>query len=517
VLAPIWPGGPNHVGNQVDAPVLVYNEDTVYHNPVFYHLSHWAKVIPRGSRQVKLTELRCTLSQSVYCENAVAFVTPKTAPAGATWTPNSLVVVLTNDEITAVPQHFGGIGEVSFPARALGQGSLTVSTKDVTYSVGCGDNFVSGTLPWNSIATVVMPCPNGECDCKPAEEVLWCNEPSSVLTLEDFCNGAPCLLDSNCASGQCTNLKCTGTGSCNKGHGANLCDGEQCALDSSCQSGRCWNYQCASLDEKCNGGHGNDLCDGMQCALDNTCQSGKCYDYKCAAKDACNPNPTSLSEVTQIATGSLNYCNGMACTGNLDCQSGQCFDYKCSDATCNPGKTLGGTDMCEGAYCTTSASCQSKSCVGNKCSAPDTCNQSPASDDLCVGQSCALDSSCKSGKCYGWKCASPNACNPDAGVGATNLCDGQTCSADSACQSGKCYGWKCSSASCNSYGPGGTNLCEGTKCTGNSQCGSNKCYNWKCAAPDACNPGPGSDLCSGATCALGSSCRSGTCSWFRCT
>ena len=73
--------------------------------------------------------------------------------------------MLTNDEITAVPNYADGVGGVLYPSLALGEGSLTLGDKSVRYSIGCAGRFVNGTLPWKAIHTVVLPCADTPCKC----------------------------------------------------------------------------------------------------------------------------------------------------------------------------------------------------------------------------------------------------------------------------------------------------------------------------------------------------------------
>ncbi|XP_030147447.4 lysosomal acid glucosylceramidase-like [Taeniopygia guttata] len=58
-------GGPNWVKNFVDSPVIVDGDkDVFYKQPMFYHLGHFSKFIPEGSRRVGLrSSRRCLLCQ----------------------------------------------------------------------------------------------------------------------------------------------------------------------------------------------------------------------------------------------------------------------------------------------------------------------------------------------------------------------------------------------------------------------------------------------------------------------
>ncbi|NXN25472.1 GLCM Glucosylceramidase, partial [Nycticryphes semicollaris] len=58
-------GGPNWVKNFVDSPIIVdSSKDVFYKQPMFYHLGHFSKFIPEGSRRVGLhSSRRCFICQ----------------------------------------------------------------------------------------------------------------------------------------------------------------------------------------------------------------------------------------------------------------------------------------------------------------------------------------------------------------------------------------------------------------------------------------------------------------------
>uniref|UniRef100_A0A8B9DLY7 Glucosylceramidase n=1 Tax=Anser cygnoides TaxID=8845 RepID=A0A8B9DLY7_ANSCY len=58
-------GGPNWVENYVDSPVIVdSSKDVFYKQPMFYHMGHFSKFIPEGSRRVGLhSSRRCLFCQ----------------------------------------------------------------------------------------------------------------------------------------------------------------------------------------------------------------------------------------------------------------------------------------------------------------------------------------------------------------------------------------------------------------------------------------------------------------------
>ncbi|XP_043539990.1 lysosomal acid glucosylceramidase isoform X4 [Chiloscyllium plagiosum] len=59
-------GGPNWVKNFADSPVIVNShQDTFYKQPMFYHMAHFSKFVPEGSRRVGLDPNAVTELESV--------------------------------------------------------------------------------------------------------------------------------------------------------------------------------------------------------------------------------------------------------------------------------------------------------------------------------------------------------------------------------------------------------------------------------------------------------------------
>lgn len=51
-------GGPNHLGNMCDAPLIADADlGVVYRHPQYFYLGHFSKFIPRGSRRIGLARL----------------------------------------------------------------------------------------------------------------------------------------------------------------------------------------------------------------------------------------------------------------------------------------------------------------------------------------------------------------------------------------------------------------------------------------------------------------------------
>jgi hypothetical protein len=63
----------------VDAPILVKDASTLLQNPSYFHMAHFSRFLPRGSRLLEQSVVSCTLSSSKYCEIVAEFVTPVNA------------------------------------------------------------------------------------------------------------------------------------------------------------------------------------------------------------------------------------------------------------------------------------------------------------------------------------------------------------------------------------------------------------------------------------------------------
>lgn len=60
-------GGPNHVGNLCDAPIIIENNENVIYNSSFYYIGHFSKFIKNGSIRVLS---KCDI-EKVYCLSCV--------------------------------------------------------------------------------------------------------------------------------------------------------------------------------------------------------------------------------------------------------------------------------------------------------------------------------------------------------------------------------------------------------------------------------------------------------------
>lgn len=64
-------GGPNWANNFVDSPILVYEDDTFFKQPMFYAMGHFSKFIPRGSQRIHV------LRRSIPTIDQLAVITPE--------------------------------------------------------------------------------------------------------------------------------------------------------------------------------------------------------------------------------------------------------------------------------------------------------------------------------------------------------------------------------------------------------------------------------------------------------
>lgn len=60
-------GGPNHVGNLCDAPIIIENNENIIYNSSFYYIAHFSKFIKRNYRRVLS---KCDI-EKVYCLTCV--------------------------------------------------------------------------------------------------------------------------------------------------------------------------------------------------------------------------------------------------------------------------------------------------------------------------------------------------------------------------------------------------------------------------------------------------------------
>ncbi len=99
-------GGPNHVGNFVDAPVIVDpNTRESRYDPSFYYIAHFSKYVPPGAHRVAASGGPAGLE-------SIAFANPD----------GSLVVVVLNTGASVANFTLQAGGEplaCSIPARAI--------------------------------------------------------------------------------------------------------------------------------------------------------------------------------------------------------------------------------------------------------------------------------------------------------------------------------------------------------------------------------------------------------------
>ena len=158
-------GGPNLAGNYVDSPSYQFNETHVAFNPSFFHMMHFSRFIPPGSKVIDMN-VKCEAKYQEYCQ-WVAVRTPD----------NQIVVVITNDEIVVGPLYGTQLGaaegneiaKLPQPRRSKGQ------NEPMKWSIECSKGkWVKGTIPWHAIQTIVCPSNKEEKDlAKEAEETIF--------------------------------------------------------------------------------------------------------------------------------------------------------------------------------------------------------------------------------------------------------------------------------------------------------------------------------------------------------
>ena len=117
-------GGPNHVGNFVDAPIIVDTDlgTRFYKQPMFYHLAHFSMFVPRGSVRVSADTKSHTWNEWL---SQIAFRTPD----------NRYVVVILNRSThfsTKVQISYSGKNaEVEVPTSSIVTVNLAACRKHV--------------------------------------------------------------------------------------------------------------------------------------------------------------------------------------------------------------------------------------------------------------------------------------------------------------------------------------------------------------------------------------------------
>jgi hypothetical protein len=184
--------------------------------------------------------------------------------------------------------------------------------------------------------------------------------------------GGSCLLDSDCASGECENGECVA------------------GLGPSCDDGLQNGYE---TDVDCGGPDCDPCADGAGCTANSDCASGDCDAGSCrpAGGPACDDGEQNGDE-TDVDCGGPDCdpcADGAGCNVNADCQSGDCDAGSCrpeGGPTCADGEQngdesdvdCGGPDCdpcADGAGCNVNADCQSGDCRAGTCA--------PADQDLC--------------------------------------------------------------------------------------------------------------------------------------
>ena len=301
-----------------------------------------------------------------------------------------------------------------------------------------------------------------------------------------FCTrpGQSCNIDSDCGSGDCSNLRSVSQGQCvscsdNARNGLETdvdCGGQcaakcaesgSCSIDGDCASGYCRRQSradrggvCAALDQNvldlCANGASDPFEPGVDCGGDCVL-SGRV----CELGDSCWYDGDCRS-------GTCDVLGSGACAVNGDCQTGSCVNLVCVPPVGTLGTCVSCTDNikngdetgtdCGGfvcgacsdySVCLTGADCVSGQCTASATGGSSTCTS--CSNTILDGTETGID--CGGGECTR-RC-------PTAGA----------CAADSDCQTGSCVSSVCAitdpAATCIDTVPSGTETatdCGGAEC-----------------------------------------------------
>lgn len=386
---------------------------------------------------------------------------------------------------SSAPWDFADLSPVPYENRCIR--SLTGCLTDADCDVGsCGGFYIC------------VNCVN-DSDC-------LANQHCDTLfgaCMSDLPDGAVCVSDAACQSGNCDTLchSCTSDRDCDATQWCDVYGGCQdkkangygCITGTECLSDACHMLFCADCDDQADCGAGQ-YCDlnplpgesacvdekpnGGSCAQPLECSSGDCYAFLCSECDA----QEDCTGDTYCTLDSLNYSTceakketGGACLSGVECLSGGCDliagCLQCTnDSHCGSGEfcDLGGacqTELANGGVCTpdldsacTSGSCYLGFCADcdeqGDCGSGDYCNldtlpgQSTCVAQKTQGSSCFNGFECVSGSCTGGTCDN---CTSDADCDASHFCNAANvctadlgnndfCDRDAQCSTGYCVG-----------------------------------------------------------------------------
>ena len=256
-------------------------------------------------------------------------------------------------------------------------------------------------------------CGNGVCSVSGGESSVNC----SGDCLGELANGASCVLDADCASGECgPQAECTdcGNGQCEAGESCRVTSTASCQTD----CGRCGAGNACEVDADCAG-----FCDalficraklpnGSVCLKDSACAGGACNFGFCIDADTL-PALTPCTTPAACRNGSCvagvcaqicgdGFCDGAEVCGSsnagLQCISdcGRCpngtactSNAICASNTCNFGFCVGNGSVPVGGACTTANACSNDICQLGCCGRPVTA--ACTSDSQCCSNNCVTD------------------------------------------------------------------------------------------------------------------------------
>lgn len=216
---------------------------------------------------------------------------------------------------------------------------------------------------------------------------------AGVCLADDLDPGTVCLLDAQCASGTCTTGFCDG--SCGDGfctlvpdaEGCITCPGD-CGLCPDGAVGCVVDAQCASGD--CRGGFCGGKPNGEFCIASNRCASGVCNNATCASPGSVGLGGTcTTSPACASGTCTAGFC---VCDSSADCPSGKaCVAAVCVTVpTCaSNGTTCALNSACCSGRCDgVPPVCKSKLSNGSSCNENSDCQSGDCGDCNFLGTSC---------------------------------------------------------------------------------------------------------------------------------
>jgi hypothetical protein len=358
-------------------------------------------------------------------------------------------------------------------------------------SYSCNGSGACALLTNGTACTTGSECVSGNC-----VDGVCCNTACNAL-----CQACTALKKGSGADGTCSNIaaltdpddECPGSQACNGSGSCKSATGDPCVLGTECSSGQCVDGVCCntSCTATCNActalkkGSGPD-------GVCGTIAAGTDPDNECFGSISCS----GASSCALLA-------NGTTCAAGGECSSGQCVDGVCCNSACN--------NLCQACSAVKKGSGTDGTCGAiaanldpdDECAGVLACNGSslcklPLAEPCLVNTDC-ISNACVDGVCCNTTCTgSCQACSAaKKGSGPDGVCAPIAVGTD---PDNECFG----AITCNGAGACGTNP-NGTACMAGGECASGNCVDGVCCN-SACNT-----LCQACTATKKGSGIDGTC------